>query len=104
MQDEDKLLEKRALELARRANDGGYYTFSPFLTLAQQSVVSRLEGRLETPLLWLGGYPGAERRLACFGWEDAWGYGPRAPSGPSTSGRKIPSLPGSWGTGTIWAP
>ena len=79
MQDEDKLLEKRALELARLANDGGYYTFSPFLTLAQQSVVSRLEGRLETPLLWLGGYPGAERRLACFGWEDAWGYGPQSP-------------------------
>ena len=78
--DEDiRQLQKRFSELAARANGRGRYTYTSFLTLAEQDVLRKLEGQLEAPFRWMGGYEAAERRLACFGREEDLGYPPCSP-------------------------
>ena len=63
-------LKKRFSELSRRADDRGYAIYSDFLTLAEQSVLLS-----ELPYTELcGGYPYAERKIACFG--ESWGAEP----------------------------
>lgn len=79
MESEEKLLQKRFLELSARADAQNRYTYTPFLTLAEQSLLHQLSHRLQAPFVLLGGYPGAERRVACFGREEEIGAPPAPP-------------------------
>lgn len=78
-QDNFRHLQNRFSELAARAEGQGRYTYTPFLTLAEQDLLCRMTGRLAAPFRWQGGYEGAERRLACFGREEDMGYPPPCP-------------------------
>jgi RNA-binding protein YlmH len=49
------------------------------LTLAEQDVLQKQARTLPTTFRWMGGYEGAERRLACFGREEDMGYPPESP-------------------------
>lgn len=64
---EDELIKliKRFTELAQRADRSGVPQESKFLTMAEQSALQTL--RLPVPFFLLGGYDGAERRIAVFG-------------------------------------
>lgn len=72
-------LQKRFSELAARADSRGRYTFTQFLTPAEQDVLLRQAGQLRVPVCRMGGYDGAERCVACFGNEDSLGYPPESP-------------------------
>ncbi len=63
--------EKRFLELADRAEQRFYTTFSEFLNMEEESVLSALHFNIDCHLF--GGYDGAERCVAAFGYncEDA---------------------------------
>lgn len=65
MTDDERRLENRFVELAERAETRGRSVYSEFLTEAEQALLLRL--RLPVPVELLGGYGGAERRLARFG-------------------------------------
>lgn len=75
--DAERALRNNFAELAARASDGSYYTYSDFLTLAEQDTL--LGMRLPVPVALCGGYEGAERRIAVFGSEDDFGYPPEPP-------------------------
>lgn len=78
--DEDiRQLQKRFSELAQRADGRGRYTFTQFLTLAEQDVLLRQAGQLAAPVCRMGGYDSAERCVACFGSEERMGYPPESP-------------------------
>ena len=78
--DDIRLFKNRMCELSREAYDGGYYTASHFLTLAEQAelVFLRREGAIGAYTL-KGGFAGAERCLALFGSEELFGYAGEAP-------------------------
>ena len=57
------MLEKRFEELYNRAYERGYNTFSPFLTLPEQSELKKMY----LPCVLFGGYDGAQRVVAGFG-------------------------------------
>ena len=65
MDNELELLKKRLAELSRRSAERGICTHSEFLSLGEQTELSRL--RLETGYRLEGGYEEAERRVAVFG-------------------------------------
>ena len=74
MNTEDELLFKRFIELARKS-DNGYYLFSDFLGLSEQSVFSEAKksfGRARYTLF--GGAEGCERIMVRFGDPEANGY------------------------------
>lgn len=73
----ENLLKNRFTELSKRSFDRGIWTFSEFLSLAEQDILLRL--RLSSPYELVGGFEGAERRLAAFGSEDLCGYIEDAP-------------------------
>lgn len=75
MTDEGERFARRMQELSRRAE--GYFTFSDFLTLGEQTALGRL--KLATGYALWGGGPECERRMAAFGEEEQWGYGPEWP-------------------------
>ena len=78
--DEDiRQLQKRFEELAARADGRGRYTYTQFLTLAEQDVLQKQARSLATTFQWMGGYETAERRLACFGRAEHMGYPPESP-------------------------
>lgn len=78
--DEDiRQLQKRFEELAARADGRGRYTYTQFLTLAEQDVLQKQARSLATTFQWMGGYEAAERRLACFGREEHMGFPPESP-------------------------
>lgn len=77
MSDSDTLLKNRLTELAKRAETRGVWTFSEFLSLAEQDVLMRL--RLGCPYTLDGGWVSAERRVAAFGSEDICGWTEAAP-------------------------
>lgn len=79
MEEDIRQLQKRFAELAARANGRGRYTYTQFLTLAEQDVLQTMARQLDAPFVWLGGYEAAERRLACFGREEDMGYPPESP-------------------------
>lgn len=79
MEEEIRQLQKRFTELAARADGRGRYTYTQFLTLAEQDVLQKQARTLPTTFRWMGGYEGAERRLACFGREEDMGYPPESP-------------------------
>lgn len=68
---------KRLAELSERADKRGIWTFSDFLTLAEQEELKTL--RLPSPCALEGGWPRAERRVAVFGSEEAAGYPAETP-------------------------
>lgn len=75
MGDDTQLLKKRFLELARKAYEGSYYTFTDFLGLSEQSAFSEVRSSLPrvayTPF---GGCVGAERIIIRFGDPAEIGY------------------------------
>ena len=79
MEEDGKLLRNRLGELSRRAREQGRYVFTPFLTLAEQDVLCRMERQLASPASLFGGYDWAERRMACFGDREELGYDPEYP-------------------------
>ncbi|MDE6111620.1 MAG: hypothetical protein K2F65_06870 [Eubacterium sp.] len=59
--------EKRFLELADRAEQRFYTTFSDFLNMEEESLLSSLHFNIDYRLF--GGYDGAERCVAAFGYD-----------------------------------
>ena len=75
MQEHDQSVQKRFLDLARRAFSQRRYTYTEFLTLAEQDLLLWTGfGSSSAPFELLGGFPGAERRAARFGSEELCGY------------------------------
>ena len=71
----EELFEKRLLDLASQAYGQGRYTFSNFLDLYEQSILSTLM-RKEKGVSYetFGGYEGSERRMVRFGSLEELGY------------------------------
>ncbi len=68
-------LKKRLLELADQSYSRGIYTYTPFLSLAQQQVFYEIEKELSyagTDLY--GGAPSCERKMIRFGSAESLGY------------------------------
>ncbi len=75
MNDDLDLLKKRFKELYDKADRGGYFTFTEFLGLAEQSVLSEMLSKIRRENVTLyGGAEGAERVMARFGNSDEIGY------------------------------
>ncbi len=76
----DELLKKRFLELAERAYTSNAYAYTGFLGMREQAVLLQMLPELSYAGCRLfGGNPSAERRLAVFGSEEAFGYPPEIP-------------------------
>lgn len=71
LMDETELIRKRLSELHDRALSRNIWVFSDFLSLSEQSELLSL--RLSDTELF-GGYEAAERKIACFGSEESFGY------------------------------
>ncbi len=68
MSDDDALLKRRFLELARRAYERDVETFSPFLSMHEQALLHSLHKELPpVPFALFGGTSGCERQIAGFG-------------------------------------
>lgn len=78
---EDTILKRHLADLSRRAEDGGYYVYSDFLSPADAAELTsaRREGIVGAFTLY-GGFEGAERRIAAFGNEGELGYPPEYPA------------------------
>ncbi len=75
MNDELELLKKRFAELYRKAYDGGYYTFTDFLGLAEQSALREALPKFSDDFVCaFGGADGAERVMVRFGNAEDIGY------------------------------
>ena len=75
MSDELELLKKRFQELYNKADRGGYFTFTDFLGLAEQSVLGELLTKFSpASITRFGGAVGAERVMVRFGNPDEIGY------------------------------
>ena len=73
----DKILHSRFFDLASQADKGCYYTYSNFLSLAEQDLL--IKTKINIPYSLFGGYENAERKLAVFGSEEYFGYAEDAP-------------------------
>lgn len=74
MNTEEELLYKRFVELARKS-DNGYYLFSDFLGLNEQSVFNEAKLKFgKSPYTLFGGAQGCERIMVRFGNPDEIGY------------------------------
>ena len=71
----DKILVNHLRDLAEKSASGCYYTYSSFLSLAEQDLLAKTRLGASTA----GGYENAERKIAVFGSEDAFGYTEEAP-------------------------
>lgn len=75
MNDDIELLKKRFCEIAEKSYNGGYFTFTDFLGLPEQSAFSeilpKLKGHKYTAF---GGTEGAERIVIRFGDPEEMGY------------------------------
>ncbi len=75
MREDYDLLKKRFLELYNKADRGGYFTFTDFLGLAEQSALREALPRIRPSEMTLfGGADGAERVMARFGNAEEIGY------------------------------
>ena len=75
MSDELELLKKRFLELYNKADRGGYFTFTDFLGLSEQSALGELKTKFHPAAVTaFGGAVGAERVMVRFGNADDMGY------------------------------
>lgn len=73
MENEQELIKKRLTELAKRADTSGSYTYTPFLGLAEQTVLHSL-GSVGIPYTAFGGAEGCERVVVRFGTPEIFGY------------------------------
>lgn len=75
MSEDSGLIKKRLTELAKKSYMGGYYTFTPFLGLLEQSlfheILPEIKGIKYTAF---GGTEGAERVMIRFGSSEDLGY------------------------------
>jgi RNA-binding protein YlmH len=77
MSDEENMLKKRFIELSERAFSKNIYTFTEFLSPAEQALLkSCIKG---VPYHFDGGYENAEKAVAVFGSEELCGYIEPAP-------------------------
>ena len=75
MREDNELLKRRFLELAKRSDTQSTFTFPDFLGLAEQSVLKTLGRELRGVNIELfGGTLGCERLVARFGSEEDLGY------------------------------
>lgn len=75
MGDELDLLKKRFRELYEKADRGGYYTFTDFLSLSEQSALGEVSSKFRhTSITCFGGATGAERVMVRFGDPEEIGY------------------------------
>lgn len=74
MTDDRDLQKRRFAELARRADNAGIFTFTPFLGLAEQDAYHETERTLPVPATAFGGAEGCERVMLRFGDPDMLGY------------------------------
>lgn len=75
MTKDTELLKKRFIELARKSDNSGYFTFTDFLGLAEQSAFSEIKKELRgVTYEAFGGAEGAERVIIRFGSEEELGY------------------------------
>lgn len=75
MSDELELLKKRFAELYSKADRGGYFTFTDFLGLAEQSTLGELVTKFHPSAMTVfGGADGAERVMVRFGNAEEIGY------------------------------
>ncbi len=75
MNEDNELIKKRLAELARKAESGGYYTFTDFLGLSEQSAFKEILPKLGGAKYTIyGGAEGAERVVIRFGDADDIGY------------------------------
>ena len=74
MNEDLELLKKRFRELYDKADRGGYYTFTDFLGLAEQSALAEALPRTYGGITAFGGAEGAERVMVRFGRVDEIGY------------------------------
>lgn len=74
MSDSEELLKHRFLELANKADSGGYFTFTDFLGLSEQSTFSEISRLIRVRYTTFGGADGAERVMIRFGDEGELGY------------------------------
>lgn len=75
--DEELQLKKRFEELYNRSYNNGCYTYTDFLTLAQQDIL--VKSLPKNGYSFWGGYENAERKIACFGSEEICGYADTPP-------------------------
>lgn len=76
MADEKEITKKRFRELFSRSQNRGIYVYSDFLNAYEQAL---LEEEIRFGYTLLGGFPDAERKIACFGNENDFGYEPSPP-------------------------
>ncbi len=77
MADEENMLKKRFIELAERAYSKNIYTFTEFLSPAEQNLLHfSVKG---VPYHFEGGYENAEKAICVFGSEELCGYVETAP-------------------------
>lgn len=70
-----ELIKKRLVELGRKSYNSGIFTFTDFLSLAEQSAFSEVKRELHgIPYEVFGGAEGAERVIIRFGSEEELGY------------------------------
>lgn len=69
MLDSDLALQKRFAELSNRAETRQMLVYSDFLNIHEQSVLQSI--KCGAPYVLFGGYPTAERKVACFGTANA---------------------------------
>lgn len=70
--DDIVLIKNRFNDLASRSYERGIYTYSEFLTMAEQSELKKMKFNIKFQLY--GGYESAERRIVIFGNEQDFGY------------------------------
>ncbi len=73
----DKILQDHLTDLSARAKEGSYYTYSGFLSLAEQDLLLKTKTDIKYKLI--GGYENAERKLAAFGSKEDFGYEEETP-------------------------
>ena len=74
MNEDNELLRKRFVELARASDEGLYYSFSDFLGLMELSVLKDALANSGLKYTLFGGAQGCERVIARFGDPEAIGY------------------------------
>ncbi len=75
--DDINLIRNRSSDWAERAYNRGVYSYSDFLSLAEQNELKKMKFPVNITLY--GGYPMAERCIAVFGSESDFGYAASPP-------------------------
>ena len=81
MNQEEMIFKRHLADLSLRADGGGYYVYSDFLSPAEQALLAECQKeRMVGAYSLYGGYDLAERRMAVFGSESELGYPPEYPA------------------------